>query len=70
MNPLRNLINKKFKDLKDFELLQVVQNYCDQNKYSFNYNLEYKNRKDIEDYFINNFHQLHELKSFFKYWTK
>lgn len=70
MNPLSNLIGKKFKELTASELMQVVQAYCDQNRYEFNYNFEFRTRKEVEEYFESNFHDLHVLKSFFKYWTK
>ena len=77
MNPLSNLIGKKsnligkkFKELTAAELMQVVQAFCDQNRYAFNYNFEFRTRKDVEEYFESNFHGLFELKSFFIYWTK
>ena len=69
MNPISNLIGIKFKDLSANELMQVVASYCDQNRYGFNYNLKYKTRQDVENYYVSSFSQLHELKSFFKYWT-
>ncbi len=70
MNPISNLIGKKFSELTASELMQVVAAYCDQNRYEFNYNFEFKNRIEVENYFTSNFHGIHELKSFFKYWTK
>lgn len=33
MNPLKNLIGKQFNELTKNELLQVYENYCDENKY-------------------------------------
>lgn len=70
MNPLSNLIGKKFQELTASEIMQVVQAYCDQNRYEFNYNFEFRTRKEVEEYFESNFHDLHILKSFFKYWAK
>ena len=67
MNPLINLIGTKFKDLTANELMQVVQNYCDQNKYEFDYDLNYKTRQDVVSYFESNFYGIHELKTYFKY---
>jgi hypothetical protein len=69
MNPISNLIGKKFNELTASELMQVVAAYCDQNRYDFNDELNYKTRKDVENYFESNFHGLFELKSFFIYWT-
>ena len=70
MNPISNLVGKKFKELNASELMQVVLSYCDQNRYEYNYNLSYKTREDVENYFTSNFYQLHVLKEFFKYWVE
>ena len=69
MNPLINLTDKKFNELTANELLQVIQAYCDENNYEFNYELDYKNKKDVENYFKDNFYSLYVLEDFFNYWT-
>jgi hypothetical protein len=69
MNPLYNLIGKEFKELTSLELLQVIQNYCDENRYEFNYDLKYKTNQDVINYFESNFHRIHILKAYFKFWT-
>lgn len=70
MNPLSNLIGKKFKQLNASELVQVVQNYCEQNRYEFDYELNCYTREDVIQYFESNFHALFILKDYFKFWTK
>jgi len=69
MNQLTNLIGKKFNELTANELFQVISFYCEENKYEFNYELEYKNKKDLENYFKDNFYSLYVLEDFFNYWT-
>lgn len=69
MNPLINLTDKKFNELTANELLQVIQAYCDENNYEFNYEFDYKNKKDVENYFKDNFYSLYVLEDFFNYWT-
>jgi hypothetical protein len=68
MNPLINLTDKKFNELTANELIQVIQAYCDQNNYEFDYKLDYKNKKDIEYYFTSNFYPLFYLEIYFDYW--
>ena len=69
MNPVSNLIGKKFNELTACELMQTIMAYCDQNNYDFDYNLEYKNIKDVKYYFESNFYGFYELECFFNYWT-
>ena len=71
-------IEGKFKNLTETELLEVVSFYIDENKYfdsiSFEKFYELYNkggnfkRKDVEDYFTDNFYPLSTLKEFYKYW--
>jgi hypothetical protein len=70
MNPITNLIGKKFNELSVFELMQVISAYCDANEYFFDYTFKPKDKKDVIYYFESNFYQFQILETFFKYWTK
>lgn len=72
-NPLSGLIGKKYEDLTYVELLQCIDAYCEQNKYSTDFDEE--SRKEIRSrnaaikYFVNEFHYEFILEEFFIYWT-
>jgi hypothetical protein len=74
MNPLKNLIGIKFKDLDAYQLLEVMQNYCDANKYDYDIDAYFENlpitKERVIEYFESNFHYLFELENYFKFWTK
>lgn len=72
-NPLSSLIGKKYEDLTYVELLQCVDAYCEQNKYTNDFNEEYRseirNRDMAITYFVMEFHYEFVLEEFFNYWT-
>lgn len=72
-NPLSNLIGKKYEDLTYVELLQCIDAYCEQNKYSNDFDEEYRDEIRSRDmairYFRTEFHYEHILEEFFIYWT-
>lgn len=70
MNPISNLVCKEFKDLGAHELMQVIGSYCDNNRYEYNYNFNYKTVKDVVKFFESNFYHISKLESYFNYWTK
>jgi len=82
MNPIAHLTNKKFKELTAIELLEVVTAYLDENHYncteeyiSFekwfrlrHFTRDFK-RKNVIEYFEDNYYSIDRLKDFFKYWV-
>jgi hypothetical protein len=70
-NPLSNLIGKKYEDLTYVELLQCIDEYCEENKYDFDeeYRNEIRSRDMAIRYFESEFHYEFALEDFFNYWT-
>lgn len=70
MNPISNLIGKKFDDLTAEELIQVVSSYCDENRYPFLLDKNSRGKEDVIKHFESNFYPIHYLESYFEFWTK
>lgn len=72
-NPLTNLIGKKYEDLTYVELLQCIDEYCEENKYNNDFDEEYRNEIRSRDmairYFVGEFHYEFILEDYFNYWT-
>lgn len=70
MNQIKNLVGIEFENLTAAQLLEVMFFYADTNNYPVNYELDFKNKIDINNYFERNFYSIDILESFFNFWTK
>jgi len=72
MNPLAHLCGKKFKELTPSELLDVMYEYAESNRYPLP-DIEITSnttRRDVVGYFEDNYHNRSVFISFFKYWCE
>ncbi len=72
MNPIQNLTDKTFKELDYYELLQVMNAYCDENNYDNYFDCNPKStahRPNAILSFEKTIGHISILEQYFKYWT-
>lgn len=70
MNPLSHLCGKQFKELTPTEILDVMREYAESNRYPFP-DIEitrWTTRVDVLKYFEDNYYRRSVLIDFFEYW--
>lgn len=76
MNPIAYLTGKSFDELTANDLVDVMNAYCDQNKYEthFDYetvsNLAPIRKRNVITRFYNQIGDISLLETYFKYWTE
>lgn len=74
MNPLADFTEKEFHELDHNELIQVMNSYCDENKYpiSFEHQITYNktSRENAIIAFQKEVGDISILKTYFNNWTK